>query len=109
MPNRPTSATGRKWQAYNRWRAKHRALDRQRRLERLAERRAEFVAGYSVGPVAKPLIPEPVAIVRITFAGGKSASFRIRETPHGWSTSPTMAGRRVSELLKAAALLSRSH
>lgn len=94
-----TSPSARKWQHYNRWRAKNRALDRQRRLERIAARKAQYAADY-VAPVApKPKRLPPFARVRIAFADGTSAGFAIHETPFGLSISPTTAGHKLSSLL----------
>ena len=96
-----TSAKGRQWQAYNRWRANHRAIDQQRRLERIAEREAA-----NAPLAAKPATPKlgrskAWARVRIHFADGTSAGFSIRLGPFGLMPSGTRAGHALRRLLNA--------
>ena len=100
MQNQVTSPTARKWQRYNRWRAGHIAVDRARRLARLADRKAAFLDGYDAPKFAAPKPPKAWARVRIYFADGTSAGFAIHETPFGKSISPTLAGRKLTTLLQ---------
>ncbi len=101
MQKRPTSATARKWQSYNRWRSKHRALDRQRRLERIAQRKAAFVEGCTVQPAAIPRKTAALHTIIIRNADGTRHQFSINKTPFGPSVSPTVAGQRVTQYLLA--------
>jgi hypothetical protein len=98
---RLTSPTASQWRAYNRWRANHRELDRQRRLERIAQREAESLAAPPP-PIPKCKVPRVKALarVRITFPDGTSTGFRVRRTPWGTlNPCATKAGRALAQLL----------
>lgn len=97
---RLTSAKARQWQGYNRWRANHRELDRQRRLERISgQPRPE-----PCGPVPfKPKRAKAWARVRIEFADGSRHSFSVRLGPFGLLPSPTTAGTALRRLLQQKA------
>lgn len=99
MKNRPTSPTARKWQRYNRWRSKSRARDQERRLERIAQRKADYVAGYRVPRVPVPRL-KAMATVIIVFDSGERVRFKVYRSAHGLSVSPTLAGKRVATVLK---------
>lgn len=92
---------GGKWKRYNKWRAANRALDRQRRLARAAEKLAAAAESYEPPTIPTPRITKAWCRVRLHFADGTSAGFSIRETPFGLNVSPSLAGRKVSEVLKA--------
>jgi hypothetical protein len=97
-----TSATGRKWQRYNRWRSAHRELDRKRRLDRIAEKEATKALPPERPKCPMPRRPKAWARVRITFGDGTTTGFVIHESPFGLTISPTLAGRKVSAVLSAA-------
>lgn len=101
MPNRVTSAKGHKWQRYNRWRSKNRALARSLRLARIAARNAAAVANYRVPRCSRPRVAA-FAIVTVALRSGERLRFAIHELPHGLTVSPTLAGRRVQQVLLAA-------
>ena len=90
-----------KWSRYNAWRSRNRALDRQRRLDRIAAKQAAALAAHTVPKVPVPRPTKAWCRVRLLFADGTSAGFAIRETPFGLSISATIAGRKVAEVLKA--------
>lgn len=89
---------GCRWKRYNRWRSANRALDRQRRLEKQAEKAAAFVAGYTVPKIAAPRKKAEFR-VRIYLPDGSSTGFRISRGPFGLTISPTLAGRKVAAVL----------
>ena len=90
-----------KWSRYNAWRSRNRALDRERRLERIAAKQAAALETHTVPKVPIPRPAEAWCRVRLVFSDGSSAGFAIRETPWGLSISATLAGRKVAEVLKA--------
>jgi hypothetical protein len=101
MPKPLTSPTARKWQAYNRWRANSREIDRKRRLERIAQREAEALAAPAP-PIPKCKVPrvKAHASVRVRFADGTTAGFRVYMTPWGTlNPCATKAGRALAQIL----------
>lgn len=90
---------GNKWKRYNRWRSGNRVLDRQRRLEKQAEKAKAFIAGYTVPKITKPRKPKADFRIRIYLPDGSSTGFSISHGPFGLTISPTLAGRKVASVL----------
>jgi len=99
MKNRGTSPNARKWQRYNQWRSKSRAIDRARRLEKAQRVAADYVENYTVPKVPAPRL-SAWATITIVMRDGRKSRLQIGETPFGLSISPTQAGKRVAEFLK---------
>ena len=100
MNSLANTTRARKWQGYNSWRAKHRELDRARRLEKAAAKQAAYVANYSVHKMNKGRLPAAWATITIRMRDGAKVKLRIGETCHGLTVSPTAAGRRVAAVLR---------
>ena len=93
-------AKARQFQAYNRWRAGHRELDRARRLERMATKTLPVPFQPSHAKAKRTCA---FARVRIHFADGTSNGFSIHLGPFGLLPSATTAALALRRLLNAKA------
>lgn len=105
MPRaRSTHSPKGRWASYNRWRAAHRTLDRQRRLARAEAKAAQALeVMLATTEVRRPLIPKlgkPWALVRIDFGSGRTASLRVRLGPAGPIISPSRVSQWVRRELQ---------
>ena len=91
-----------KWKRYNAWRAKNRALDQARRLERAKEKGEAYIEEFTVQKCPVPRLAKAWARVRIHFSDGTSTSFSINRTPWGGlNISAMLSGRKVADVIKA--------
>lgn len=101
MGKRVTSASGRKWQRYNRWRAENRAPDRKRRLEKAAERCADLKSEISdfKGTEKKGRRPTPLFVVTIRCRDGERVKLAVHDGPWGLRPCATLVGRKVAAVV----------